>query len=101
MFAMFSRQLARPKTALPDLTSVAGLFARWLSLPARRGATQSLRLLESVPLTAQASVSLVRFGAETLVLGVTSQSITVLAKGAVAEGAAEQQPNQTVKTREE
>jgi flagellar biogenesis protein FliO len=40
-----------------------------------------------VPLTAQASVALVRFESENLVLGITSQSITVLAKGAAPGGA--------------
>lgn len=96
MFSIFSRQLERPKTALPDFTTVAGLFARWLALPARRAATQSLRLLESVPLTAHASLALVRFGTENLVLGVTSQNITVLAKGASAEGSAQEQQKQCV-----
>jgi flagellar biogenesis protein FliO len=91
MFALFSRQIDRPKIALADLTSVAGLLGRWLALPARRAATQSLRLLESVPLTAHASVALVRFGTENLVLGVTSQNITVLAKGAAAESTAQEQ----------
>jgi hypothetical protein len=91
MFAIFSRRLARPKNPLPDFTSVAGLFARWLALPGRRSASQSLRLLESVPLTAHASLALVRFGAENLVLGVTSQNIAVLAKGACAEGLQQKQ----------
>jgi flagellar biogenesis protein FliO len=91
MFAMFSRQSARPRAALPDLTSIAEFIARWFSLSARRAATHSLHLLESVPLTAQASVSLVRFGSETLVLGVTSQTITVLAKGSATDATAGQQ----------
>ena len=86
MFAMFHRQPARPRTALPDFAA-ANFFLRWLSLPARRATAHSLQLLESVPLTPQASVALVRFESENLVLGVTPQSITVLAKGAAAAGA--------------
>jgi flagellar biogenesis protein FliO len=81
MFAIFSTKLARSQSALGDSTSLAGAFARWLSLPVQRGAEPSLRLLESVPLTAQASLALVRFGTENLVLGVTAQKITVLSRG--------------------
>lgn len=87
MLAMFYRQLARPRTALPDFTTAANFFLRWLSLPARRATAHSLQLLERVPLTAQVSVALVRFESENLVLGVTPQSITVLAKGAAPAGA--------------
>jgi flagellar biogenesis protein FliO len=87
MFAMFHRQPARPRPALLDFATAANCFLRWLSLPARRATAHSLQLLESVPLTAQASVALVRFESENLVLGVTSQSITVLAKGAAPAGA--------------
>jgi len=87
MFALFHRQPARPRTALPDFAAAANFFLRWLSLPARRATAHSLQLLESVPLTAQASVALVRFESENLVLGVTPQSITVLAKGAAPTGA--------------
>jgi flagellar biogenesis protein FliO len=87
MFAMLHRHLARPRTTLPDFASAAQVFLRWLALPARRAAAQSLQLLESVPLTAQASVVLVRVDNETLVLGVTPQSVTVLAKGAASPDA--------------
>ena len=87
MIAMFHRQPARPKTALPNFATAANLILRWLSLPARRATAHALQLLESVPLTAQASVALVRFESETLVLGVTPQGVTVLAKGAAAAGA--------------
>jgi flagellar biogenesis protein FliO len=87
MFTMFHRQLARPSPARPDLATAANYFMRWLSLPARRQTAHSLQLLESVPLNAQASVALVRFETESLVLGVTAQSITVLARGAAPAGA--------------
>jgi len=84
---MFHRQPARPRTALPDFAAAANFLLRWLSLPARRATAHSLQLLESVPLTPQASVALVRFESENLVLGVTPQSITVLAKGSAPAGA--------------
>ena len=87
MFALFHHQPARPRAALPDFAATANFFLRWLSLPGRRATAHSLQLLESVPLTAQASVALVRFESENLVLGVTPQSITVLAKCAAPAGA--------------
>jgi hypothetical protein len=80
---MFSRQVARPKTPAANWSSLASAIARWLPLPGRSSA-ESLRVLESVPLTAQTSVALLRCGAETLVLGVTPHRITVLAKGSSA-----------------
>jgi hypothetical protein len=86
MFTMFHRQLARPSTARSDLATAANHILRWLALPARRPTAHSLQLLESVPLNAQASVALVRFETESLVLGVTAQSVTVLAKGAAPTG---------------
>jgi flagellar biogenesis protein FliO len=89
MFILFYRYLVRRKTALPDLTGAAQLFVRWFCLPGRRAAKQSLKLLENIPLTAQASVALVSFERQTLVLGVTPQSVTVLAKGAASEATEE------------
>jgi flagellar biogenesis protein FliO len=53
----------------------------------RRPTARSLQLLESVPLTAQASVALVRFESENFVLGVTAHNVTVLVKGAAPAGA--------------
>ncbi|HEY7558895.1 MAG TPA: flagellar biosynthetic protein FliO [Candidatus Binatia bacterium] len=87
MFTMFHRQLARPSATRSDLATAANYLLRWLPLPARRQTAHSLQLLESVPLNAQASVALVRFETESLVLGVTAQSVTVLAKGAFPAGA--------------
>jgi flagellar biogenesis protein FliO len=83
MFTMFQRPLAGEKAPLLDFTAGAQSIMRWLSLTRRRSAKRSLQLLESVPLTAQASIALVRFESETLVLGVTPRSVTVLTKGAV------------------
>jgi flagellar biogenesis protein FliO len=98
MFAMFSGRLGGCQSALGDVTSVAAVLARWLSLPARRSAEPSLKLLESVPLTAQASLALVRFGAENLVLGVTAQTITVLAKAEAVAGAKPEERQGDIRT---
>jgi len=101
MFAMFQRRLARPNIGLPDINSAVRFFMRWLSYPGRRTAPQSLQPLESVALTAQASVALVRFGNETLVLGVTPHTVTVLAKGAAPSGAAAAWPVECRSLKEE
>ena len=42
MFALFYRNLVRPKTALSDLTGAAQLFVRWFCLPGRRAGKQIL-----------------------------------------------------------
>jgi flagellar biogenesis protein FliO len=63
-----------------DFTGATRLLVRWLSLPRRWPRKQVLQVLESVPLTTQASVALVRFEKEILVLGVTAQNVTVLVK---------------------
>jgi flagellar biogenesis protein FliO len=74
------RHIARPKTALPDVAGLFRSFTRWLALPRRPAGEPSLQLLESVALTAETSIALLRFEQETLVLGVTPQSVTVLAR---------------------
>lgn len=63
-----------------DFSGVTRLLVRWLSLPRRWSRNHVLKVLESVPLTTQASVALVRFEKEILVLGVTAQNVTVLVK---------------------
>lgn len=50
------------------------------ALARRRGAGQRLEHLETLPLTAQSSVALIRAGAETLLLGITPQGISLLAR---------------------
>jgi flagellar biogenesis protein FliO len=91
MLAMFHRYVTRPKTALPDFAGAAQCLIRWLSLPKRRAGEQSLQLLESVPLTTQVSVALIRFERETLVLGVTPQNVRVLARSAAPGASGETQ----------
>jgi flagellar biogenesis protein FliO len=91
MLAMFHRYVTRPKTALPDFAGAAQCLIRWLSLPKRRAGEQSLQLLESVPLTTQVSVALIRFERETLVLGVTPKNVRVLARSAAPGASGETQ----------
>lgn len=67
----------------------AALWQRLMPALRRRAvADNALEHLGSLPLTAQSSLALVRLQGETLLLGVTAQNITLLAKGtAVAAGA--------------
>jgi flagellar biogenesis protein FliO len=83
MFAMFHRLMARPKTALPDFTRAVQVLIQRFTLPKRRRGDSSLQLLESIVLTTQASLALIRFERETLVLGVTPHNVTVLARNGV------------------
>jgi flagellar biogenesis protein FliO len=75
----------RPKNGLLDFAGASKLVLRWLSLPKRWAGKRSLQLLESVSLTAHASVALIRVERETLVLGVTPQNVTVLFRSATQD----------------
>ncbi|MDH3445214.1 MAG: flagellar biosynthetic protein FliO [Deltaproteobacteria bacterium] len=86
MFAIFQRQPIQQRVALPNFGSVAQYLMRWLASSKRRASGQSLQVLESVALTPHASLALVRFESDTLVLGVTAQSVRVLTKTKNAEG---------------
>lgn len=80
MTALLHRRIMRPKTTLPDFTGVVQSFLRRLSLPKGPAGEASLQLLESVSLGAEASIALIRFEREALVLGVTPQSVTLLVR---------------------
>lgn len=83
MFHLISRKLARSRTVFLDLTQLTSIIVRWLPFAGRPSALgTSLQHLGSLPLTAQASLALVRVYNETLVLGITSQSVTLLTKAA-------------------
>jgi flagellar biogenesis protein FliO len=80
MSALLHRHSARPKAALPNLATQVQSFVRWLSSPRRAAGAPSLQLLESVSLTADTSIALVRFERELLMIGVTPQNVTVLVR---------------------
>jgi flagellar biogenesis protein FliO len=86
--------MTRAKMAFPDFAGAAQYFMHWLSLPKRRAGQPSVQLLESVSLTAQASIALIRFEQEHLVLGVTTQNVTVLARSAAPGVVADTQTQQ-------
>lgn len=70
-------------------SSGAAFWRRLLPALSRRAiAGNALEHLGSLPLTAQSSLALVRLQGETLLLGVTAQRITLLAKGSEIQAAA-------------
>ena len=81
MFDLISRNRTPSRPALIDLTNLGSAIARWLPFAGRGAAVSaSLQLLGTLPLTAQSSLALVRVHSETLVLGITPQSVTLLTK---------------------
>ena len=76
--------LSRP--GCPDLTTLGAVIGRWLPFAGRRSVLgTALQHLGTLPLTTQSSLALVRVYNETLVLGITPHSVTLLTK-AVADG---------------
>lgn len=80
MFGLFHHHTARANIALPDFAGAVQSIMRRLSLPKQRAGEKALELLETVSVSAQASVVLIRFKQETLVLGVTPQNVSVLTR---------------------
>lgn len=82
---MFTSTQIPPKAAVNGFTGFAGLcalFRRIVPGLGRRSAFGgALEHLGSLPLTAHSSLALVRLHRETLLLGITPQSITLLSKG--------------------
>ena len=67
------------------LPGYGALLQRLLPALRRRGNLgNALEHLGTMPLTAQASLALVRLQGETLLLGITPQNITLLTKGSAA-----------------
>ena len=83
MFDRSSRNFMRSRPGFPDLTALGGVIGRWLPFAGRRSAVGTvLQHLGTLPLTTQSSLALVRVYEETLVLGITPQSVTLLTKAA-------------------
>jgi flagellar biogenesis protein FliO len=81
MFQINSRRPRSPRTTDSAISGLAMLLQRMIpALARRKPAGRLLEYLESLPLTAQSSLALVRLREETLLLGITPQSITLLAK---------------------
>jgi flagellar biogenesis protein FliO len=84
---------SRKNFVLPSPSAGAGsgltaLMQRFLPVLNRRASVGGmLEHLGTMPLTAQSSLALVRLQGETLLLGITPQTITVLTKGNAASTA--------------
>jgi flagellar biogenesis protein FliO len=82
MFELIKRRKKIQATQVTGLGVLIECFRRLMPSFGRRAcAGGALEHLASLPLTAQASLALVRLHKETLLLGVTPQSITLLTKG--------------------
>ena len=82
MFASFLKQSPNPVAPAGGIAALAAFFRRLIpALGRRSSADGALEHLSSLPLTAHASLTLVRFNEQTLLLGVTPQGVTVLANG--------------------
>jgi flagellar biogenesis protein FliO len=69
------------RAGLLDLNSLGSVIGRWFSFGGRRsGLGTAVQHLGTLPLTPQSSLALVRVYKETLVLGITAQSVTLLAR---------------------
>ncbi len=89
MLGFFSKPASPKRRDGAGWSSCAALWQRVLPALRRRAiAGNALDHLGSLPLTAQSSLALVSLQGETLLLGVTAQNITLLARGsAIAAGA--------------
>jgi len=82
MLRYFSKQTPAQRQAGASWSSCAAFWQRIMPALRRRAiAGNALEHLGSLPLTAQSSLALVRLHNETLLLGVTAQNISLLAKG--------------------
>lgn len=84
MFSFYTQQNSARAGA--GWSSCAALWQRIMPALRRRAiAGNALEHLGSLPLTTQSSLALVRLHGETLLLGVTAQNISLLAKGEGAD----------------
>jgi flagellar biogenesis protein FliO len=81
VFGFHTKNLQTSRVEIHGLQGMSALIQRWIpkfGQSARIG--NALEHLGTMPLTAQSSLALVRLHDETLLLGITPQNITLLAK---------------------
>lgn len=82
------RMMGTLSLVLAGIVSLAVIARRFLPLLGQKYQPESpLKHLSTLALTPQCSIALVRAGQETLVLGLTSHSVTLLTKASEEEGA--------------
>ncbi|MGH7875560.1 MAG: flagellar biosynthetic protein FliO [Candidatus Binatia bacterium] len=99
MFSFNFKQRAPSRQDVGGRHGLGALVQRFIPALSRRGnLAGTLEHLGTMPLTAQSSLAVVRLHNETLLLGITPQSITLLAKGnestAHANSATDRPPDQ-------
>jgi flagellar biogenesis protein FliO len=81
MLALISRALGRVEHPASGKFSISGFFRGFAPLFGRRASLgKSVEHLGTLPLTAQSSLALIRFNHETLLIGITTQNVTLLAR---------------------
>ena len=92
----FQRESLGAKIRFAYQSRIAYLLTRWLLISRGRSCAQSLRVLERLPLGGQASLALVRFGQDKLLLGITATSVTMLVKEQLDDSKGFNRSNQAV-----
>src|SRR5215470_8731595 len=81
MLELIGRKRSQSRPAFLDFNNLGNVIARWLPFARRSsGVGAALQHLGTLPLTTQSSLTLVRVYNETLVLGITPHSVTLLTK---------------------
>jgi flagellar biogenesis protein FliO len=89
MFGSLKKDSTVPLAGWGGIAGLAALLRRMIPALTRRSAVGgALEHLGSLPLNAHSSLALVRLDKETLLLGITPQGITLLAKGGAVTGSA-------------
>jgi flagellar biogenesis protein FliO len=87
VFQLLKKNGRSPNHDFRELAGLGGLFSRLIpSLGRRASAGGALELLGALPLTTQSSLALIRLHDETLLLGITAQSVTLLTRHRETEG---------------
>ena len=83
MFDRNNRNFTNCRVGFPNLATLGDVIGRWLPFASHRStAGAALQHLGTLPLSTQSSLALVRVYNETLVLGITAHSVTLLTKTA-------------------
>ena len=81
MFNGRKQNIPHTRPGLLDFNSLSSVIGRWFSFGGRRpGLGTAVQHLGTLPLTPQSSLALARVYKETLVLGITAQSVTLLTR---------------------
>ena len=80
MLALFSRAFGWAGRRDRETASVSAVLRRFIPLLGRRPLTECVQHVGTLPLTTHSSVAVIRFNNETLLLGITPKTMTVIAR---------------------